>query len=209
MRGSSYDPEVAALADSDGAVIYHRLADGLALVANRDGSPSLRRELVALGLDPDDLRAQYPLDLWDACLRRLATDLFPNTPEREAWREVGRRLLLGYFETRVGSALAAVGKLFGAQRALGRLVESFRTSVSYLDVELRPPEGGAIEVVTAMQSRFLPSWAGKELSFPEMRQGALIGALEKLEVPNPRVELVERALDVHRYRYRVRWDGLA
>lgn len=78
----------------------------------------------------------YPVARWEKCLVICAEELFPKMSVDERLQEIGLLLTRGYFETFLGSALAALLKVIGPARALKRMDRSLRSGNNYSEVKV-------------------------------------------------------------------------
>ena len=79
----------------------------------------------------------YAVTKWEACLVICGEELFPDLPVEQRLQEVGLLMTRGYFETLLGSALAALLKVIGPSRALKRMDRSLRSGNNYSDVTVK------------------------------------------------------------------------
>lgn len=79
----------------------------------------------------------YPFPRWEKCLVVVSEELFPSLPPDEALEEVGVLLTHGYFQTLMGSALAALLRVIGPARALKRMDRSLRTGNKYTEASVK------------------------------------------------------------------------
>lgn len=75
----------------------------------------------------------YPVTVWTKCLQVTASELFPGVPEEVALENIGSVLTRGYFDTVIGSALAAMLRVLGPARALRRMDRSLRSGNNYAE----------------------------------------------------------------------------
>ncbi len=92
-----------------------------------------------------DLRAPlkpgYSLKQWDAAVGIAAEELHPNEDPNVAFELLGAAVTQGYFDTMIGSAMAAMLRLIGPARAIRRIERSLRSGNNYSEtslVELSP-----------------------------------------------------------------------
>lgn len=106
-----------------------------------------RRALAAAGLKLDKLLPAYPVSVMKAALQVVGPVVLPKGTWAEQQRDLGNRLVKGYFDTVLGAALSSLLRLVGPDRGLSRLDRSLRSITNYLDcrVENRAPQ--QVEVV--------------------------------------------------------------
>lgn len=95
----------------------------------------LRTELKSVGLDLSHLVPAYPVGTLRMALERVAPLVLPGATWEAQQRELGRRLVRGYFDTMMGRALSGVLRLVGPQRGITRIHRSFRSVTNYLTVQ--------------------------------------------------------------------------
>jgi uncharacterized protein (TIGR02265 family) len=98
--------------------VQRRTFEGLFL--ELELTAEMRATLGALGVDPDDLAEEYPLTAWQQTLVAIHAELARTRGEDQAWRELGRRYLLGFVKTTVGSAVAGSSDELPIERMLAR-----------------------------------------------------------------------------------------
>lgn len=94
-------------------------------------TPALEARLRAEGIDLARLLPGYPAAVAARCVALTAAALFPDQPEDDRLRAIGRTFLLGYQQTLIGRAVIQVLRLIGPRRSLERMQSNFR-SVNYV-----------------------------------------------------------------------------
>jgi uncharacterized protein (TIGR02265 family) len=96
-----------------------------------------RRRLRELGLDlSEPLRPAYPLEQWKGFLRVAASDVYPASPPREAWFNLGERYLRGYRQTAQGRASMALVTRLGPRHTLARVPHNVRAGNNFNEVRV-------------------------------------------------------------------------
>jgi uncharacterized protein (TIGR02265 family) len=156
-------------------------------------SPELKEQLRQAGLDLDKpLMPAYPLDTWLRCVSLAAQALYPNDPREVALLHVGERMIDGYLETTMGSAMFGLLRLVGTHRALGRMQKNFRSANNYTEVRL-----------TELGPREADLWMNEPGPLRYFMQGVLLAGLRGAGTPNVRVEL--RQFDDASVTYHLSW----
>jgi len=101
-------------------------------------TPRLKRRLAELGLDLDQkLKPTYPHALWVQALTVTAEELMPGVRLPDAFERLGSQVVVGYFDTFIGSALKQLLKAIGVRRALERMTANFSSSNNYTRATVR------------------------------------------------------------------------
>ena len=90
-----------------------------------------RAQLKSLGLDLSKLVPAYDLATFKAALA-VVGPLVSSGGEADQQRELGRRLVTGYFDTFLGAALSKLLALIGPARGLSRIDRSYRSIANHL-----------------------------------------------------------------------------
>ena len=98
--------------------VYRRTFEGIFLELELPAE--VKATLRGLGVDPDHLVEEYPLTAWQGTLSAIHADLAKTRGEDQAWRELGRRYLLGFVKTTVGAAVAGASDELPTERMLAR-----------------------------------------------------------------------------------------
>ena len=94
-------------------------------------TPSLRAQLLALGIDLEHLKPAYPNDDVVKAIRLTAEALFGGHPD--AMRKMGALFMKGFAETLMGRAMVQFMKVIGPRRSLQRMERNFRTGGNYIE----------------------------------------------------------------------------
>jgi uncharacterized protein (TIGR02265 family) len=104
----------------------HSMFEGMFVRALRvDGD--FKAQLRAKGFDLDRAHPRYPITVWLDCVDLAATRLYPGESRAQAWQQLGRRFIDGYFETLVGKLITASFPFLSAKSFVTR-VPRFMTS---------------------------------------------------------------------------------
>ncbi|MCP3164014.1 DUF2378 family protein [Myxococcus qinghaiensis] len=147
-------------------VIFGNTVDSLYLkTLDRDLSYELRNQLRELGMDLDaPLQAAYPHTVWVRCLDEVGRALYPEKPLEEARRRLARRMIEGYAQTVMGSAVLTLARVLGPMRSLGRMTHNFRSGNNFTQTR--------VNVVN-------PTTAELWFNEPEVTEGFVEGVLEE------------------------------
>jgi uncharacterized protein (TIGR02265 family) len=137
------------------------------------------------GIDLDKpFEPAYPFSLWEKCLVICAEEVFPELPVEQRLQEIGLLLTRGYFETLLGSALAALLKVIGPARALKRMDRSLRSGNNYSEVK-----------VTELAPNKFEFWSNETGLAQYNLVGVLRGGAEVSGAKNLRTEVAKRDED--------------
>lgn len=92
--------------------------------------------MTAAGYDAKNPLTEYPTDVWRDGLAITSRFLFPKLGRDEAWREIGRIFLAGYFETIIGRVLAAAFPYFSARTLMLRAPRLLRSGIKELETDV-------------------------------------------------------------------------
>lgn len=177
-------------------VIFGNTASGLFNGRFKDRlSEDARRALRQVGMDLDQpLLSAYALDTWEKSIAIAIRDLWPDLPEADGYRELGRQVVLGIRTTLLGKAVEQLLKIIGPRRALQRMNQNFRTSDNFVESRLTELSPTSVEM-----------WISHTMGRPTYYEGILLQLMEVLEVKSPRVELV--SAEGVEATFRISWGG--
>ena len=92
-----------------------------------------RANIAALGVDINRLAKTYPVEVWAACVKLIAADVFAGVDEIEAQRRLGNRRIDVAARSLKGRVLFALSRRLPPQRALAKYVAGLRAGASYID----------------------------------------------------------------------------
>jgi uncharacterized protein (TIGR02265 family) len=166
--------------------------------------PALLKELKDLGLDLRRPMPAYPLDVWEAAMRRSAAVLFQGDDEAERHRRLGKAFIDGYVNTALGAAALTIGRLIGPARMMSRMSRNFRVVTNYIGSEAVPKSERQVELRTWMMEPYLAHWVNRPTLFVDYRHGVLEAVLEAIKVKG-QVDVVERDYTRQVAAYRICW----
>lgn len=119
-------------------LVFSHTVEGLFLRALKPRLTQRLRDRLAreAGVDLNKLKPGYSLREWDAAVNVAAEELHPGAPNEEAFELLGAALTQGYFDTVIGSAMAAMLRLIGPARAVRRIERSLRSGNNYSETSL-------------------------------------------------------------------------
>jgi len=129
-------------------IVHRRVFEGLFDLRLRPEG-AFAAALARAGYDPYRPRESYPIEVWRACLEVARTTLYPELPEDEGLRWIGRHFAEGFSETLVGRVFAAATPLLGPDRVitqLPRFLSSARDGVR-LDVSCAGPHHWTLRMI--------------------------------------------------------------
>lgn len=157
-------------------------------------TPALKADLRGIGLDLDNaLLPAYPRTVWNAALALAVKHVWPDVDAGEGHYRLGRAIIDGFRETRLGFALAGVARVLGPMRTLNRMRQNLRTGANYNEISLTPQ--GSKEVLF---------WINEPFINPGYFKGMLLGSLDISGARNSSVDVV--SVDDAGTTYRVKWE---
>lgn len=119
-------------------LIFNHTIQGLFSRTFHEGVPAeLKAQLRAAGVDLDKpLLPAYPVRTWCQCVELSAPVAFPRERREVAWRKLGERMIDGYQDSMIGSAMFSMLRLLGPKRTLQRAQKNFRTGNNYSEVRI-------------------------------------------------------------------------
>ncbi|MGZ3457532.1 MAG: DUF2378 family protein [Archangium sp.] len=119
-------------------LIFTHTLQGLFSRTFHDGVPAeLKVQLRTVGVDLDKpLLPAYPVQTWCRCVELSAPFAFPRERREVAWRKLGERMIDGYQDSMIGSAMFSMLRLLGPRRMLQRAQKNFRTGNNYSEVRI-------------------------------------------------------------------------
>jgi uncharacterized protein (TIGR02265 family) len=119
-------------------VAFKGMFEALFRALGTDLSPELQGTFRQLGVDVSkDLHAAYAMKDLKAVVDATVAHLYGTKPTSDQIRQLGRRWANGYFDTLLGSALAAVLRLIGPRRAMLRSPKNYSSINNYSDASVR------------------------------------------------------------------------
>lgn len=156
-------------------------------------SPGLKAALKQVGLDLDQpLQVAYPMAMWVQILQVTSHWVFPGENADVAHRKLGQRLIEGYVETAIGSAVFAFLKLIGPRRTLDRTAKAFRNGNNFCESKLRELAPNRFEV-----------WINEVGTHPTFLAGVLQAGLTTAGARGVAVEVLQ--VDAEGMTYLVSW----
>ena len=175
-------------------VVYRHTIEGLFRSIGPRLTPELKNQLKQAGLDLDaPLPRNTPRLVFAEALRITARQLYPDVDTEEGYRRLGQGLIQGVEQTLLGKALVAMWPIFGPERVVIRIQESFATVNNYLRTE-RETQGSAHHILRVSECNGNPGYL----------RGIIEAGLGKAGARNLRVEPFD--FDGHACSYRIRWD---
>ncbi|MBN9684151.1 MULTISPECIES: DUF2378 family protein [unclassified Corallococcus] len=175
-------------------VVYRHTIEGLFRSIGRRLTPRLKEQLKQAGLDLDaPIPRNTPRLVFAEALRITARALYPDVDLDEGYRRLGAGLIQGVEQTLLGKALVAMWPIFGPERVVVRIQESFATVNNYLRTELET-QGRAHHVLRVSECNGNPGYL----------RGIIEAGLAKAGAKNLRVEPFD--FDGHACSYRIQWD---
>lgn len=152
----------------------------------------LAAELAALGYDMKKPEMDYPIHLWQRTVTLARQAVYAELGEEEAYRQLGRQLVVGFSETFIGRVAAVALPMIGPLRALER-VPRYLAMMGRTDIEVTLSPVGERGRRIHLTDRY---------NRPDLMAGGLERMLELTSV-QPRITVEERSPEG--YRLLVRW----
>ncbi|MHA7633839.1 DUF2378 family protein [Corallococcus sp. M7] len=177
-------------------IVYRHAIEGLFLRSvGASLTPELKARLRAIGLDLDEKIPHHtPRHVFAEALGITARHLYPDVDANEGYRRLGMAVIKGLEHTLLGKALVSLWPIFGPDRVLSRMQESFATVNNYLKTELIT-HGRANHTIKVSECNGNPGY----------HMGIIEAGLTRAGAKNIRVEPFD--YNGHACSYRVRWDS--
>ncbi len=177
-----------------GKLIFDHTIEGLFLRGlTGQVTPRLKLKLRQAGVDLDrPLLPVYPFEIWVRCIGLAAQELYPDVPEPEAWRRLGERMIEGYRETVMGSAMFTLLQALGPRRTLERAQKNFRSGNNYTEVRFTDVAPTVVDV-----------WMNETDMVRFFAQGMIQAGMRTSGAPELQVNILH--CDAQGTTYRVSW----
>lgn len=172
-------------------LIFGNSVAGMLRALGPELSPATRRELIALGVNPDKLLPAYGVPEYVKLLDYIGAQRFPELQGTERDRALGREFIRGFGETFVGKATLAMGRVLGPLRATLRLTRTMRTVNNYSHAEAFPGTNNSVQL-----------WC-----HPVLRPWYYVGVFEQAgwEVHGPTYAVELQKFEQERADFLIRW----
>lgn len=120
-------------------LVFSQTVEGLFLRALKDQLTERLKDRLATEAGVNlraPLKPGYPMKSWDMAVAVAAEELHPGVETAAAFELLGAALTQGYFDTMIGSAMAAMLRLIGPPRAIRRIERSLRSGNNYSQTSL-------------------------------------------------------------------------
>lgn len=97
---------------------------------------AFKEKLRAKGFDLDRQQASYPLKVWTDCLDVSSAELYPGLVREQAWEQLGRRFIEGYFDTLVGAVIRTALPFLTPKLFVNRAPRFISTGMQHAQVSL-------------------------------------------------------------------------
>ncbi len=152
----------------------------------------LARELEALGYHMKKPEMDYPIALWQRAVTLARQEAFASLGEEDAYRQLGRQLVVGFAETLIGRVAAVALPMIGPARAMER-VPRYLALMGRTDIHV---------TLTPVGDRGRRIHLTDRYNRPDLMAGGMERMLE-LTSAQPRITVEERSAEG--YRLLVRW----
>jgi uncharacterized protein (TIGR02265 family) len=182
------------LLNPEPAQIYTQSIEGLFL--NAYGSrltPQIKQSVKAAGIDLDaPLKPSYPPETYYAAVEALRRALFPSEGDQEAYKQMGRAFVAGFFQTFVGKVIAGMLRVVGPSRNLERVPRGLAAGSNFMKAEVQ--RVGEREYMLKLNDHG---------ASPYFMQGVVESALQVSGAKDIEVELASRT--GRTVEYRITW----
>ncbi|WP_223634367.1 DUF2378 family protein [Corallococcus sp. EGB] len=174
-------------------IVYRHTVEGLFRSIGDRFTPELRAKLrdVGLDLDSQEPRNTSRSSFADA-LRVTVEHLYPDAEPGEGYRRLGVGIIQGLEQTALGKALVSMWPIFGPERVVVRIQESFATVNNYMQSELLT-QGPGHHIIRVNECNGNPGYL----------RGIIEAGLTRAGARNLRVEPFD--FDGHACSYRIHW----
>lgn len=97
-------------------------------------------DLRAAGFDLRQIEPRYATEVWRKCLDAARQHLFPTLTPEQAYRQMGRLFIDGFFQTIIGRMFSAAFPLMGPAAVIKRLPKMWKAARK--DIQVEPVEEG-------------------------------------------------------------------
>lgn len=175
-------------------IVYRHTVEGLFRSIGSRLTPDLKLRLREVGMDLDaEVPTNTSRQVFAEALRITVQHLHPDAPAEEGYRRLGVGIIQGLAQTQLGKALMSMWPIFGPERVVVRIQESFETVNNYQKSELIS-RGPADHLIRVSECNGNPGYL----------RGIIEASLARAGARNLRVEPAD--FDGHGCSYRVRWD---
>ena len=136
----------------------------------------------------------------------LIPDFYPNQPRLAAFQAFGYLITDGLRKTRQGQARHERNVMFGLQRALERLTQTFRITNNYLDTQLTSRGDGQFQLTLEPTAELFASVSASGLPPAVYYSGIIQCLLEGWDVKNPLAEVLQDDRKTLRMVFLIRGD---
>ncbi|MFL5354133.1 DUF2378 family protein [Archangium sp.] len=180
-------------------LIFNHTLQGLFARTFHEGVPAeLKAQLRSVGVDLDkQLLPAYPVQTWCRCVELSAPVAFPRERREMAWRKLGERMIDGYQDSMIGSAMFSMLKLLGPKRTLQRAQKNFRTGNNYSEVR-----------ITEVGPTVMDLWFNEtDEPLRHFTSGLVLAGLRASGTEQPQVDIIDK--DSKGFTVRASWKPKA
>lgn len=113
----------------------HSMFEGLFVRALKVGEP-LASRLRERGFDLANPRPRYPMRVWEQCIDATIAELKLGPTREDAWVEMGRRFIDGYFQTLVGKFISTSLPFLNARSFMPRVPRFMTTGLDGVAISM-------------------------------------------------------------------------
>lgn len=99
-------------------------------------TPQLKDKLKALGFDADNIKPQYPKELFTPCVELVRTTLYPHLSRQDGLFRLGESMVEGAAQTIMGKTMLSMARLIGPEKTLLRSHSQYRAGTNFTEVKL-------------------------------------------------------------------------
>jgi uncharacterized protein (TIGR02265 family) len=185
---------VNAVSDAPAQVVYKEPFEQLLKYGIRERlTPALKQRLKAAGFDCDDVKPQYPKEIFTPCVEAAREALYPGLPREEGLFRLGESLVEGATQTVMGKAMLSMGKLVGPEKTLLRSHLQYRGGTNFTEVRL-----------SKLGERHYEFWMNDGAEIPQFGAGTLAATIKYTGGKDVRV--VAAKIEPPALTFDIRWS---
>lgn len=156
-------------------------------------TPLLKARLKAAGFDCDDVKPQYPREVFTPCVEVVREALYPHLKREEALFLLGEQMVEGAAQTLMGKTMLSMARLIGPEKTLLRSHTQYRGGTNFTEVKL-----------TRVGERHYEFWMNSGADIPWFGAGSLAATLKYTGGKD--VKVVPAKLEPPAVTYDIQWS---
>jgi uncharacterized protein (TIGR02265 family) len=130
-------------------------------------TPQLKDKLKTAGFDCDNVRPQYPKEVFTPCVEVVRLALYPHLSRSEGLFRLGESMVEGAAMTLMGKTMLSMAKLIGPEKTLLRSHTQYRGGTNFTEVKL-----------SKLGDNHYEMWMNQGADIPEFGAGSLAATLK-------------------------------